>query len=406
MADSLCILIKASGSQRRIAVLDEGKLAEYYEEGDTEDSMVNAIVLGRVERVLPAVQAAFVQIGQPLNGFLPLEEMDSYQQQEAAAKPLVSGAEIIVQIKKDPHEQKGAYLTRDISLPSASIVYMPLNRYVGVSKRITNAEEREALQQIGKTLCDGNCGVVMRESALHVRQETLMEEMDALRARWQGIQDKARFAKPPAVLYRDPSALDVLVRDYAPRYALGVTVNDAVNRMPSPASGMMWEQISDLEMDGRWTSSRIDEQVNEALSRHVSLKNGGTLVIDEREALSTIDVNTAKFVAPGEQALSLRQNLAACAEIARQIRLRNLSGILLIDFIDMHTEEQRARVMERLGAELSRERQKTVLHGFTSLGFLEMTRKRTGPTLREALEIPCDVCKGTGYRMERKKKQP
>ena len=174
MADSLCILIKASGTRRQIAVLDAGKLAEYYEEGDTETSMVNAIVLGRLERVLPGVQAAFVQIGQPLNGFLPLEEMDSYQRQEAGAKPLVSGAEIIVQIKKAPHDQKGAYLTRDISLPSASIVFMPLNRYVGVSKRVTNAEEREALQQIGKTLCDENCGVVMRESALRVRQETLL----------------------------------------------------------------------------------------------------------------------------------------------------------------------------------------------------------------------------------------
>ena len=195
--------------------------------------------------------------------------------------------------------------------------------------------------------------------------------------------------------------LAALVRDYATRYEMSITCNDAVNRMPAPPTGLLWEQISNTEMEALWTAQRIAAQLKEALGRKVELKNGGTLVVDEREALTTVDVNTARFVGSKDDDVALKHNLSACAEIARQIRLRNLSGIVLIDFIDMKNDEQRAQVLDRLGDELSRERDKTVLLGFTSLGLLEMTRKRTGATLREMLETPCEACGATGYRMER-----
>jgi ribonuclease G len=397
MAETLSILVKAKGEQRHIAVLSEGKLAEYYEETETEGTLVNAVVLGRVENVVPGMKTAFISIGQPQNGFLPIVEMESYRQ-NADEKPLVSGAEVIVQVKKDPKEQKGAYLTRDIALPGETLIFMPLNRYVGVSQRVTDEQARETLAALGRELGAGECGLILRYAALAARREAVADELAELKARWSAIRAKAEHLKAPATLYQEPSALTALARDYAPRYQVSVTCNDAVNRMPSPPAGLMWEQIGDSDMDAAWKAASVDAQVAQALCRRVELKNGGTLIIDEREALSTVDVNSGKFIGEKEGALAFKQNLASCAEVARQIRLRNLSGIVLVDFIDMDTDDERAQVIERLKAELSRERGKTVIHGFTSLGLLEMTRKRTGASLREALLVPCDACCGTGYR--------
>jgi Rne/Rng family ribonuclease len=400
MPDTLRILVKACGTHRDIALLQECRLTEYYTEDVAEGTLVNAVLLGRVENVVPGIKAAFVQIGQPLNGFLPLNEMPSFRQAEGDKTP-TSGAEIIVQVKKDPKDQKGAFLTRDISLPGQYLIYMPLNRYVGVSKRVAELQERETLLAMGRELgAEAEFGLIMRYAALYARKEELLAELTALRTRWTEIQSKATYQKAPATLYRDPSALTSLVRDYAPRYQLTITCNDAVNRMPAPSTGLLWEQVSETEMEAAWRAARIPEQLAEALSRKVTLKNGGSLVIDEREALSTVDVNSGRYIGDQDGELALKLNLAACEEIAHQIRLRNLCGILLIDFIDMKTDAARDAVKEKLKASLSRERDKTVLHGYTSLGLLEMTRKRTGVSLRDALTTPCGACGGTGYRIQ------
>ncbi|MEA5146252.1 MAG: ribonuclease E/G [Candidatus Limiplasma sp.] len=403
MPDTMRFLIRASGARRLIAVMDDTKLAEYYTEETGDGSLAGALVLGRVERVAPAMGAAFVDIGQPQNGFLPLAEMESYTQ-NSGAKPLATGQELIFQIKKDAHEQKGAYLTRDVALPGQHIIYMPFNRHVGVSKRVSDEAERARLLAAGQELCGAEHGVVMREASLHAKPADLREELAELKARWAEIRQKAEFTRAPAVLYRE-SVLAALLRDYAQRYRVSITCNDAVNRMPAPPTGLMWEQVNDAELDALWQASRVDVQLQEALARRVSLRNGSTLVIDEREALTTIDVNSASYLGDAQGDMALKLNIAVCDDIARQIRLRNLSGIILIDFIDMHTEEERAQVSERLMAELSRERVKTVVHGFTRLGFLEMTRKRTAATLREQLCVPCEKCHATGYRQERDKKK-
>jgi len=400
MSETLRILVKANGNKRHIALLDEGKLAEYYVENEAETTLVNAIYLGRVERVVPGVNAAFVQIGQPLNGFLPLTEMDSFREQ-SGEKTIPSGTELTVQVKKDAKDQKGPFLTQDISLPGQYLILMPLNRYIGVSKRITDSLEREMLAELGKELSCGEFGLIMRQAAISARREALLEELTELQAIWAKLEEKAKYAKVPATLYREASVLAALVRDYAPRYQVSITCNDAVNRMPVPPNGLMWEQISDVEMDALWSSAHVQTQLTDALNRRVELKNGGSLIIDEREALSTVDVNSGKFVGSKDQEVALKHNIASCAEIARQIRLRNLSGMLLIDFIDMKNDEARKQVIDRLSDELSRDRVKTAIHGFTSLGLLEMTRKRTGASLRDALETLCETCQGTGYLLER-----
>ena len=395
MNENLQFLVKAGKHGQGIAVEENNRLVEFYQQNEAEDSFVNAVILGKVDRVMKGLDAAFVKIGQPRSGFLPLKEMESFSK-TAPGLRISAGEQIIVQVKKDAKGEKGAYLSRDIALPGQYVIFMPMNRHVGVSERVTDAEERTGLSVLGKRLADGKFGVVMRNAAGTQNEDTLREELKTLQSRWQTILEKAEHASAPDILYREESLLSVLVRDYAPRYDLKITCNDRINRMPAAPVGLLWEQIDNAAMDALWAKHTIDAQVRTALSRHVPLKGGGTLTIDEREALTTIDVNSGSF-APREDA-AYQLNLAACAEIAAQIRLRNLSGIILIDFVDMDTDQQRAQVSDALQSFLTKDRQKTVIHGFTSLGILEMTRKRTGLSLRDMLGEPCDVCGGTGYK--------
>ena len=395
MNEKLHIMVKADPHGRSIALEENTRLVEFYRECGQEDTLVNAVFLAKVDRVMKGLDAAFVKFGQPRSGFLPLKEMDSFMKTEAG-EPIAAGAKLIVQVKKDAKGDKGAYLSRDIALPGQYVIFMPFNRHIGVSERVTDEPQREALAEEGRKLAQDSCGIIMRNAAVGQDEGALQDDLNALKSRWITIQEKASYAKAPELLYREDSMLSVLVRDYAPRYDLRVTCNDRVNRMPAATVGLLWEQIDNQAMDALWAKQTIEEQLRTALGRHVPLQNGGALTIDEREALTTIDVNSGSF-SPREDA-AYQLNLFACAEIAAQIRLRNLSGILLIDFVDMKSDEHRAKVSAALQNYLVRERQKTVIHGFTSLGFLEMTRKRTGVTLRDLLKEPCDVCGATGYK--------
>ena len=395
MTEKLNILVKADAHGQSIAVEEDGRLAEYYREDTAGDSLVNAVFLGKVDRVMKGLEAVFVKIGQPRSGFLPIKEMESFEA-TAGGTAFLSGGELIVQVKKDAKGEKGAYLSRDVALPGQYVVFMPYNRFVGVSERIEDEQQRAELSALGKKLTEGKCGLVLRSAAAQQSEGTLQGELQTLQARWQAILEKAEHAKAPELLYREESMLSMLVRDYAPRYELRITCNDRVNRMPASPAGLLWEQIDVEAMDALWAKHAIEEQLRTALGRTVALKSGGSLIIDEREALTTIDVNSGSFNPRADAAFQL--NLKACEEIAAQIRLRNLSGILLIDFIDMETDEQRAQVAQALQQGLLRERQKTVIHGFTSLGILEMTRKRMGVSLRDMLKVPCSVCGGTGYQ--------
>jgi len=397
--DKLHILVKAAAHGRSIAVEEAGRIVEFYQENEKEDTLVNAVILGRVDRVMKGLDAAFVKIGQPHNGFLPLKEMESFEK-TSSERTIAAGAELIVQVKKDAKADKGAYLSRDIALPGQYVIFMPLNRHVGVSERVSDEAQRTALYELGKRLTGGEFGLVLRNMAMGQSEEALREEIKALRERWDGILIKAAHARAPEILYREESTLSVLVRDYAPRYDLKITCNDRVNRMPAASAGVLWEQIDNAAMDALWAKHTVDAQVRAALSRRVELKGGGSLMIDEREALTTIDVNSGAYNVPGDAAYQL--NLAACAQIAQQIRLRNLSGIILIDFVDMETDSRRADVAAALQSHMLRERQKTVIHGFTTLGLLEMTRKRMGVSLRDMLKEPCDMCGGTGYKRKGK----
>lgn len=382
MPDGMQILVRHRGTETETALLLNGCLLEYDLRNEDRQSLVGTLMLGRVERVLPDIKAAFVNIGRSLNGFLPIRESDSFHAFNGKA-PLVTDHEVIVQVKKDEKGGKGAFLTRDVALPGQYVLLMPMSRFVGVSKRIEDPQEHAAAKELGKAIAGDRFGVIVRHAALTARKEAVRQEAEELYQRWLEATNHVAQVKAPAVLMQEIPFHERLARDYGARYEVS-TASD--------------EEMNPETMEALWQGARIPRQLKEAISRKVFLPGGASLVIDEREALHTIDVNSGGNVTASEdQSLALSQNLAAVPEIARQIRLRNLSGIILVDFIDMDTADEQSQVAHALEEALSSDRTKVVLHGFTSLGLMELTRKRTAPSLREMLTNPCKHCAGTGF---------
>lgn len=394
MGRPLRLLFQGSPESTRIALLDETRLLEFYQEDTGAQSLVGSVFLGRVERVLPDVKAAFVKLGLRQNGFLPLREAESYHRTSGSAS-LMTGQDVLVQVKKDPKGEKGAFLTRDIGLPGQYVLLMPKNRFVGLSRRVTGEEDRARAQALGRRIADGRFGLIVRHAALFAPVAEAQAEAEALWQEWCEIERHAQYVKAPALLHQEPSMISVLLRDYAARHPIEVL--SRLEPPETPPQGVTWRTLTAVEMEAAWSAARVEKQVDEALCRRVPLPGGGSLIIDEREALTTIDVNSGSAVtAAGGETLAVEENLRAAAEAARQIRLRNLSGILLIDFIDMQSDADRGRVLAAMEQAASDDRVKTVIHGFTSLGLLEMTRKRTRDTLSDTLTQPCDACHATG----------
>ena len=367
------ILIREEETLRRVALLEGNTLLEYYQENAETDGVVGTVFLGRVERVLPDVKAAFVRIGLKQNGFLPLKEAESYHRTCGNAS-LMSGQEILVQAKKAPKGGKGAFLTRDIALPGQYVLLMPCNRFIGLSKRVEDTADRERAKTLGKNIAKDRFGLIVRHAALFASEQEVAEEAETLWTHWLEISGAASCRKAPAVMHTENGMEEVLLRDYSARHDV--------------------QTLRELEA---WQRFKVEDQLKTALNRRVALPDGGSLIIDEREALQTIDVNSGSAVkAEGELSLAAVANLRAVPEIARQIRLRNLSGIILIDFIDMNSEKERQLVLSAMEEAVCDDRVKNVIHGFTRLGMMEMTRKRTGDSLRDLLTDPCSRCCETG----------
>lgn len=355
-----------------IAILEDGRLVEYLPAD--EDASAEAIYLGRVERVMPGMKAAFVNIGQERAGFLPLEERRAKE-----LPKLQTGMSVLVQVRKEAHGEKGAFLSRDISLCGEYVLFSPMNRMAAVSSRITKEKHRKALKELARDISGDEFGLIMRTAAKNAEEAVIRAEVEELRARWEDIRKAAPTAHVPSVLHQPRTTLELVLADYHPRGIDRICTNDETLAETLPGYApvtVMGDNLFDI--------ARINTQVLKALDRRVWLESGGNLVFDACEAMTVIDVNTAKFT--GKTALSdtvLQTNLEACAEIARQVRLRNVSGIIIIDMIDMVGREQHHAVLEALNKAFAADRVKTVVHGFTSLGLVEMTRKRTRPTLRE-----------------------
>jgi len=367
---------------RVIAVTEDDHLVRFHRDVPDE-SMTESIHLGRVVRVVNGMQAAFVDIGAEKNGFLPLNE----KSEGFNAPRLSEGMHVAVQVKKDAHDGKGAFLTRDITLCGQYVLVMPCCRYIGVSSRITAEADRRRLKQLGKAIAADRFGIVMRAASLEADEDLIAAEAGEMLAQWDELHRKAATAHAPSLLFRPRTLLEALLDDELPR---------GIDELVTDDSSVMIEGVPARRPRAGETEALLQKR-NKALERRVWLDCGGNLIIDPCEAMTVIDVNTAKNT--GRRALEetiLRTNLEAADEIARQLRLRAISGIILIDMIDMPEESQREAVLERLRTALAADPVKTVVHGFTSLGLIEMTRKKTRVTLRDEWTQPCPHCRGTG----------
>ncbi|AUG77203.1 ribonuclease E/G [Kitasatospora sp. MMS16-BH015] len=402
------MVVRQNGERTQIGVLEDGVLVEHYVNKEQATSYVGNVYLGKVQNVLPSMEAAFVDIGKGRNAVLYAGEVNfsalgGHGGSRRIESVLKSGQSVLVQVSKDPIGHKGARLTSQISLPGRYLVYVPEGSMTGISRKLPE-NERARLKQILKKIVPEDAGVIVRTAAEGASEEELTRDVQRLQAQWEEIQKKAATGNAPALLYGEPDMTVRVVRDIFNEDFTKVIVSGDVawKTIHEYVGGVAPDLAERLQ---RWTSDvdvfatyRIDEQLMKALDRKVWLPSGGSLVIDRTEAMVVVDVNTGKFVGQGgnlEETVT-RNNIEAAEEIVRQLRLRDLGGIIVIDFIDMVLESNRDLVLRRLLECLGRDRTKHQVAEVTSLGLVQMTRKRVGQGLLESFSESCVHCNGRG----------
>ena len=404
------ILINVTPQETRVAVTGSGVVQELLIERAASRGLVGNIYMGRVARVLPGMQSAFVEIGLERAAFLHVADIWEYRKSNGeAARPieriLAEGEPILVQVVKDPIGSKGARLSTQISIAGRLLVYLPHDPHIGISQRIEDESGRAALRERLKELlpAEEKGGFIIRTLAESASEEDLRADLDYLRSIWSAIRDRSLGATPPAVLYQDLSLAQRVLRDMVNSDTGRVEIDSRENfqKLAAFAEHYMPNVRPKLE---HYTGERplfdmynVEPEIEKALSRRVDLKSGGYLIIDQTEAMTTIDVNTGGFVGSRNfDDTIFKTNLEAAHAIARQLRLRNLGGIIILDFIDMESVEHRNAVLEELKRALARDRTRMTINGFTALGLVEMTRKRTRESLAHVLCEPCPTCGGRG----------
>jgi ribonuclease G len=406
------ILVNHASHETRVAILQQGSLQELLIERAVSRGLVGNIYLGKVSRVLPGMQSAFIDIGLERAAFLHVADLwqsRSSHAQGAAPSPieklLFEGQPLLVQVIKDPLGTKGARLSTQISIAGRLLVYLPQEPHIGVSQRIGDEAERENLRQRLHRLLppDEKGGFIIRTHAEDAQESALSGDIEYLRLRWQQILKASRGASAPATVYRELALTQRVMRDLASETTDAIVVDsaDALAEMTQFARTYLPALVDRLRAHGSmrpiFEFSGVEDEIARALSRRVDLKSGGYLVIDQTEAMTTIDVNTGSYVGGRNfDDTIFRTNLEAAHAIARQLRLRNLGGIIIVDLIDMANAEHRSAVLDELRRALERDRTRVAVNGFTSLGLVEITRKRTRESLARILCEPCPTCQGRG----------
>jgi ribonuclease E len=408
------MLVRQIADRTQIAVIEDNVMVEHYVNRNTNLSYVGNIYLGRVQNVLPGMEAAFVDIGKGRNAVLYAGEVNWDSAGISESEPrkietvLKSGQSVLVQVTKDPIGQKGARLTSQVSLPGRYVVYVPGGGMSGISKRLPEPE-RNRLKAILKNLIPETAGVIVRTAAEGVSEEDLTNDVARLKAQWEDIYQKSINPNfhAPAAIYVEPDLAVRVIRDIFNEDFRKLTVqgSGAWDEINNYLGFIAPELVSKIEkytgVGDLFADFRVEEQLAKAFDRKVYLPSGGSLVIDRTEAMIVIDVNTGKFIGKGgslEETVT-KNNLEAAEEIARQLRLRDLGGIIVIDFIDMVLESNREQVLRRLVECLGRDRTKHQVAEVTSLGLVQMTRKRVGQGLIEAFSTTCDSCAGRGIHI-------
>lgn len=404
------ILINITPQETRVAVLVAGVVQELHVERAATRGLVGNIYLGKVARVLPGMQSAFVDIGLERAAFLHVADIWEYRQFTQEKPPPIErlvheGDALLVQVVKDPIGTKGARLSTQISLAGRMLVYLPQDPHIGVSQRIEDEAERAQLREMLARVvpADEKGGYIIRTSAEDASEADLAADIDYLRKRWTQIREAAAQVPAPSALYQELSLAQRVLRDVVTEATQTIQIDSRENfaALQAFAAHYVPRVLGKL---AHYTGERplfdlyqIDAEIERALARRVDLKSGGYLIIDQTEAMTTIDVNTGGFVGTRNfDDTVFKTNLEAAHTIARQLRLRNLGGIIVVDFIDMVNAEHRAAVLAEFKRALARDRTRVTVSGFTQLGLVEMTRKRTRESLAHILCEPCPVCGGRG----------
>ena len=411
---SVELLVNVTPSETRVALVENGLLQEVHVERQAKRGIVGNIYKGKISRVLPGMQAAFVDIGMDKAAFLhasdivPHTECVAIKEKEQfqagnIAELVRQGQDIMVQVVKDPLGTKGARLTTDITLPSRYLVFMPGSAHVGVSQRIESEAERERLKRTVAGYVDELGGYIIRTAAEGVGEQELEQDAAFLKRLWRKILERKQKYPPCKILYEDPSLAFRVVRDFvgAELDKIRVDSRQSFDQLKRFTEEYVPELANKLEY---YTGESpifdlydVENEIQRALERKVELKSGGYLIIDQTEAMTTVDINTGAFV--GHRNLEetiFNTNVEATAAIARHLRLRNLGGIIIIDFIDMQSTEHRLAVFKALEKALERDHAKSNVCEVSALGLVEMTRKRTRESLEHVLCEPCPLCSGRG----------
>ncbi len=412
------ILINWSPQETRVAIVENGAVQELHVERTLERGLVGNIYLGKVARVLPGMQSAFIDIGLERAAFLHVADLHQPganggpPNRDAPLTPieklLFEGQTLVVQVLKDPIGTKGARLSSQVSIAGRQLVHLPGDEHIGISQKIGSPELREQLRQrmqllVGTRDSGGGGGFILRTNAEEASDEELAADIAYLRKTWSAIRERAHTQPAGSLLHEDLNLAQRVLRDLASERTARIKIDSRLQYEDLLAFGQQYTPGAVLKLE-HYVGERpifdlhnIDAELNRALDRRVDLKSGGYLVFDQTEAMTTIDVNTGAFVgARNFDDTIFKTNLEAAGAIARQLRLRNLGGIVIVDFIDMAREEHRQAVLAELKKQLSRDRTKTAVGGFTPLGLLELTRKRTRESLSRLLCEPCPTCQGRG----------
>ncbi len=402
------MVIRSRDDLTQIAVSEDNVLVEHYVTTAEQSSLIGNVYLGRVQNVLPSMEAAFIDIGKGRNAVLYAGEVDwatlgGANGPRKIEQVLKSGQAVLVQVTKDPIGHKGARLTNQISLPGRYVVYVPRGGNGGISRKLPDTE-RSRLKTILKDIVPDEAGVIVRTAAEGASEEELTADVSRLQTFWEDIDKKSKNGQAPQLLYGEPDLLirvvrDLFTEDFAKLVISGDRAYDQVRDYVASVAPHLADRVEKWTGDGDvFSNFRIDEQIKKALDRKVWLPSGGSLIIDRTEAMTVVDVNTGKFTGSGgnlEETVT-KNNLEAAEEIVRQLRLRDIGGIIVIDFIDMVLESNRDLVLRRLVECLGRDRTKHQVAEVTSLGLVQMTRKRIGTGLLEAFSENCDHCGGRG----------
>jgi ribonuclease G len=411
------ILINWAPQETRVAVVENGAVQELHVERTLERGIVGNVYLGKVSRVLPGMQSAFIDIGLDRAAFLHVADLQAgvpfgRRADDAPPVPIerqvFEGQTLTVQVVKDPIGTKGARLSTQISIAGRMLVHLPQDQHLGISQKIGSPETREQLRArmqalVGTPETGGGGGFILRTNAEEATDAELAEDIAYLRKTWALLRQRATTKPPGTLLHQDLSLTERVLRDLCTEATQSIRIDSRMQFDALQAFGRIYmpQVLGKLE---HYRGERpifdlfgIEEDVARALGRRVELKSGGYLIIDQTEALTTVDVNTGGFVgARNFDDTIFKTNLEAAGAIARQLRLRNLGGIIIVDFIDMTREEHRQTVLAELRKQLARDRTRTTVSGFSALGLVEMTRKRTRESLAQMLCEPCPTCEGRG----------